>query len=163
MIQRLKAFLTAASPGSPADSPSGQKHPDEALRLATASLLIEAAMMDGTLEVAELDVIKTLLADYFELSSEEVAELVEAGEAAAADSIQLYGFTKEIKDNFDQDERIRMIEMLWEVAYTDGRLHHLETNLIRRVAGLIYVPDRESGEAHRRVREKRERNHANAL
>jgi uncharacterized tellurite resistance protein B-like protein len=163
MIQRLKAFLTATSSGSSTDSQSGQKHPEEALRLATATLLIEAAMKDGTLETAELDVIKTLLADYFELSSEEVAELVETGEKAAADLTQLYGVTRIIKDHFDQDERIQMIEMLWEVAYTDGRLHHLETNLIRRIAGLIYVPDRESGEAHRRVREKRDSNHADAL
>ena len=120
-------------------------------------------MMDGAIETAELDVIKTLLSDYFELSSEEVAELVSAGEAAAADSAQLYGFTRVIKDNFNHDERIRMIEMLWEVAYTDGRLHHLETNLIRRIAGLIYVPDRESGEARRRVSAKRESKHADAL
>lgn len=163
MIQRLKAFLTATSSGSSTDSQSGQKHPEEALRLATATLLIEAAMKDGTLETAELDVIKTLLADYFELSSEEVAEFVETGEKAAADLTQLYGVTRIIKDHFGQDERIQMIEMLWEVAYTDGRLHHLETNLIRRIAGLIYVPDRESGEAHRRVREKRDSNHADAL
>ena len=155
MIQRLKAFLAAASPDSSSGSTSGQKHPDEALRLATATLLIEAAMMDGTVETAELDAIKALLADHFELSSEDVEELVKEGEAVAADSAQLYGFTRVIKDNFDHDERVRMIEMLWEVAYTDGHLHHLETNLIRRIAGLIYVPDRESGEARKRVRAKR--------
>ena len=141
MIQRLKAFLTAATPGSSSGSSPGQNHPDEALRLATASLLVEAALMDGTVETAELDVIKTLLAEHFELSSEEVTELVLAGEAATADSAQLYGFTRVIKDNFNHAERVRMIEMLWEVAYTDGRLHHLETNLVRRIAGLIYVPD----------------------
>jgi uncharacterized tellurite resistance protein B-like protein len=44
--------------------------------------------------------------------------------------------------------------MLWEVAYADGRLHHMESSLIRRVAGLLYVPDQDSGAARRRVRER---------
>ena len=52
-----------------------------------------------------------------------------------------------------------MIEMLWEVAYTDGSLDHLEDNLIRRIAGLIYVPEIETGEARRRVRENLKINH----
>jgi len=103
------------------------------------------------------------LADYFQLSDEEVAELVADGEAAAQDSAELYGLTRTLKDNFDHEERVQMIEMLWEVAYTDGRLHHLETNLIRRIAGLIYVPDRESGEARKRAQAKRENKQIDAL
>ncbi|MGA0394279.1 MAG: TerB family tellurite resistance protein, partial [Rhodospirillales bacterium] len=139
------------------------KHPDEAIRLATATLLIEAAMMDGETDEAEITIIQDLLADYFQLSDEEVAELVADGEAAAQDSAELYGLTRTLKDNFDHEERVQMIEMLWEVAYTDGRLHHLETNLIRRIAGLIYVPDRESGEARKRAQAKRENKQIDAL
>ncbi|MEL0107650.1 MAG: TerB family tellurite resistance protein [Rhodospirillaceae bacterium] len=159
MIKRLKALLTADL--SPSHGTS--KHPDEAIRLATATLLIEAAMMDGETDEAEITIIQDLLADYFQLSDEEVAELVADGEAAAQDSAELYGLTRTLKDNFDHEERVQMIEMLWEVAYTDGRLHHLETNLIRRIAGLIYVPDRESGEARKRAQAKRENKQIDAL
>jgi uncharacterized tellurite resistance protein B-like protein len=59
-----------------------------------------------------------------------------------------------IKDSFDQEERVELMEMLWEVVYADGALHHLEANLMRRIAGLIFVPDRESGEARKRALSK---------
>jgi uncharacterized tellurite resistance protein B-like protein len=48
-----------------------------------------------------------------------------------------------------------MIEMLWEVVYADGNVDHLEANLLRRVAGLLYVTDRESGEARKRVLDRK--------
>jgi uncharacterized tellurite resistance protein B-like protein len=62
-----------------------------------------------------------------------------------ANSSQLYSFTRVVKDNFDHAERVELMEMLWEVVYADGALHHLEASLMRRVAGLIYVPDAASG------------------
>ncbi len=155
MFQRLQALLS----GADLESNSQEKHPDEDLRLATAALLVEAAMMDGQTGGAELKTVESLLAEHFGLTDEEVVLLVEAGQAAATDSSQLYGFTRVIKDRYSQEERIRMIEMLWEVAYIDGQIHHLESNLIRRVAGLIYVPDRENGDARKRVREKLGKNH----
>ena len=158
MIERLKALFGGETSGSRPP----QHHTDRDIRLATAALLVEAAMMDGDIGNDELDVIRGLLADYFELGDEEVADLIADGTAAAADSSQLYGFTRVLKDRFSHEERVQMIEMLWEVAYTDDRLHHLETNLIRRIAGLIYVPDRESGEARRRAQAKRRGKHAGA-
>ncbi|MEQ8194290.1 MAG: TerB family tellurite resistance protein [Rhodospirillales bacterium] len=151
MIDRLIALFTQETAAS--RTPHG--HPARDLRLAAAALLVETAMMDGEVDAAEMEVIRRLLADYFGLSEDESAELIADGRAAAADSSQLYGFTRVIKDRFSPEERVQMIEMLWEVAYTDDRLHHLETNLIRRIAGLIYVPDRESGEARQRVLAKK--------
>ena len=56
-----------------------------------------------------------------------------------------------VKDGFDQEERIRLIEMLWEVAYADGELHDYEASLMRRITGLLYISDRDSGEARQRV------------
>lgn len=155
MLKRLKDFLTAPTPGSS----EIQKNNLEMIRLATAALLVEAALMDGVIEPIELKTIKNLLSEYFLLSSEEVQELVSEGETKASGSTDLYGLTKIIKDNFSQEDRIYMIEMLWEVAYTDGSLDHLEDNLIRRIAGLIYVPEIETGEARRRVRENLKINH----
>jgi len=68
-----------------------------------------------------------------------------------ARSSQLVRFTRTIKDEFGPQQRIDFIEMLWEVAYADAHLHPYEANLLRRVAGLIYVPDQESGAARKRV------------
>lgn len=62
-----------------------------------------------------------------------------------------------IKDRFDEKERIRLVEMLWEVVYADGQAHDYEANLLRRIAGLIYVADRDSGAARKRVLARRKK------
>ena len=123
----------------------------ERLRVATSALLIEAALLDGHFGEDEQATIAALLQNHFELSAQDTSDLMDEGRKAVADSNELYGFTRIIKDHFSEDERIRMIEMLWEVAYSDGQLHHFEANLVRRVAGLVYVSDRESGDARKRV------------
>ena len=70
---------------------------------------------------------------------------------AVRETSQLYAFTRVIKDHFDEAERVDMIEMLWEVAFADGHADDFEHNLIQRVAGLIYVSDRDRGIARKRV------------
>lgn len=145
MIDRLKALF---SPNRPAGD-DGSRRDD--LGLATAALMVEAALMDGHMDDDERTAITRLLGDHFDLDPDQAAELLEAGHKAVMDTGQLYGFTKIIKDRFDNEERVRMIEMLWEVAYADGHVHHFESNLVRRLAGLLYVSDRESGSARKRV------------
>ena len=87
----------------------------------------------------------------FELTEAEARSLLELAGDEVANASQLYGFTRVVKDNFDHDERVELMEMLWEVVYADGALHDLEASLMRRIAGLIYVPDRESGAARKRA------------
>ena len=69
----------------------------------------------------------------------------------AENAVEMSRFTSLLRDQFDHEERIEMIEMLWHVVYVDGKIHDHEANLLRRVAGLLYVSDRESGEARKRV------------
>ena len=121
------------------------------MRLAAAALLVEAAKLDGTFDEAERAQIAGLLEDRFGMAAADVAALIEAADEETERAGGLYGFTKEVRLNFDHEERISMIEMLWEVAYADGSLHDFESNMLRRVAGLLYVTDRESGEARKRV------------
>jgi uncharacterized tellurite resistance protein B-like protein len=59
-----------------------------------------------------------------------------------------------INDNLEPEERATILEMLWEVAYADGVVHPYESNLVRRVAGLLYVTDHDSGAARKRVVER---------
>lgn len=145
MIGRLKKLLAGSGPMAGPDA--GQA----GLRLASAALLVEAGCMDGFLDADETAAIRALLIGQFDLNGADADALVEAGRDAVSRSSELYGFTKTIKDGLDHDGRVRMIEMLWEVAYADGILHDYESNLVRRVAGLLYVPDRESGAARKRV------------
>lgn len=132
-------------------APEGEPREKAELRLAAAALLVEAAKLDGAFDGVERVRIAGLLKDRFGMEGDDVAELIEAADEETDLAGGLYGFTKEIRVNFDHAERVSMIEMLWEVAYADGSLHDFESNMLRRVAGLLYVTDRESGEARKRV------------
>jgi len=121
------------------------------LHLAAASLMVEAARLDDTVTVEERARILTLVRQRFSLSDAEAEELVASAEKMTEGPAQWYGFTAKLKDAFDYEERVGLIEMLWEVVYADGELHHLESSLLRRVGGLLYVSDRDRGEARRRV------------
>lgn len=121
---------------------------------ALAALLIETARSDDRIEAREQGVIARVLARRFGLAAGEVARLVAAAEQGARAATDLYRFTRVVVDNFTEAERIGVIEMLWEVAYSDGKLSGDEDTLIRRVAGLIYVSDHDRGDAKQRARER---------
>lgn len=147
MFDRLKRLLGDASPNNRAS----RQHSFEERQLAAAALMVEAARLDDDFDADERDRIQTLLQDHFSLKLEEAEGLLKAGEQASEDSVEWQGFTRAIKDGFEPMERIALIEMLWEVAYADGELHDYEASLIRRITGLLYVSDRDSGEARKRV------------
>lgn len=148
MLAHVKAFLQDRQ--GRARSSDG-RHSDEELRLAAAALLIEAARLDGKFDPKERARVAAVLQTRFTLDAAEVSSLIDAAATVVDDSVEIYGFTREIKQNFDHDERVKLIEMLWEVAYADGELHPYEANLLRRVSGLLYVTDQESGAARKRV------------
>jgi len=148
MFARLKRLIGDAA--APADGKTS--HSFEEKQLAAAALMVEAARLDSSFDEVERERIESLLQNHFALASEEAQALLAAGQEASDNSVEWQGFTRSIKNGFDQDERIAIIEMLWEVAYADGELHDYEASLIRRITGLLYVPDRESGEARKRVR-----------
>ena len=124
--------------------------PDE-LQVAVAVLLIEAARMDDHFEASERAVIERLLATRFELSVESTQALIKKAEETAARSSQLHPFTRMAVERMSPEQRIKLIEMLWEVAYADGVLDPEEDMLLRRVAGLVYVSDQDRVAARLRV------------
>lgn len=144
MLTRLLALLTGQD-----------KLPSEAdrdnLEVAVAALLVEAARMDDSFDERERAVITGLLQDRFGLTPEATASLLAEAEAAAAQSSQLFGFTRLVVKELEPEERVRIIEMLWEVAYADGALDPHEDMLLRRIAGLIHVTDQDRGAARKRV------------
>ncbi len=149
MIERIKAMLgdRPADRGSAALALSGQ----ERLQLAAASLLVEAARMEDGIDEAERHRIGELVRWRFKLSEQDAEDLVEAAVAATRDTVQWYGFTATVRESFDEVERVQLIEMLWDVAYADGQVQDLEASLLRRIAGLLHVTDRDSGAARKRA------------
>jgi uncharacterized tellurite resistance protein B-like protein len=144
MIDRILGWLTAA-PGEHAGKP-----PDE-LELALAVLLVEAAHSQDHFDESERGVIRHLLARRFNLSAVDARALLVAGEREAERAAELFHFTQIINDRLSFEQRVELIEMMWEVAYADGALDEYEDSLLRRVGGLIYIPDHERGMARQRV------------
>jgi uncharacterized tellurite resistance protein B-like protein len=130
--------------------------PAQDLRLSVAVLLLEAARQDDNFDARERAVIMALLARRFTLSPEECEKLIAAAEAHAAELVQLHGHTSAIAAAMSPEERVELIEMLWGVAYADGVLDPEEDLLIRRIAGLVYVDDRERVLARQRVLARRQ-------
>jgi uncharacterized tellurite resistance protein B-like protein len=147
MLHRLKAFLQDFAADPEHHAPSGA---DE-LRLAAAVLLAEAARVDGSVEPEERRAVARLLRERFDLAEDEAAELAALAEQRAERSAQYFGFIEVVNRRFTYEERVGLIEMLWEVVYSDGRLDELQASLMRRMAGLLYVSDPDSGAARKRA------------
>jgi uncharacterized tellurite resistance protein B-like protein len=150
MINRIKSFFVDHRARTESDAADHHHSVDE-FHLAAAALLVHAASVDASFDDAERATIMTLIESRLKLSPEEARALFEAAHQAADRSIQLHGFTHAVKNGFSYDERVELIEMLWEVVYADGKLDEFESQLMRRIGGLIYVDDRDRGMARKRV------------
>ncbi len=121
----------------------GRRLADHDLRLATAALLIHAAAIDGNVSEAERHKLQGLLQQRFELGDAAAAELIEQATIADEKAVDLYHFTHLLNDRLDETERLRMVEMMWAIAYADGAASDYEDNLIWRVADLLGVSSTE--------------------
>ena len=108
------------------------------------ALLIHAAKIDENYTDAEKEIIKKAIINLNITESDKVEELIKQAEKKEQDSNQIIDFTKEIKKN-PMNYRIKIIEILWKIVYSDGTSDGYESNLIRRVCGLLYVSDKDSG------------------
>ncbi|ABS63315.1 protein of unknown function DUF1332 [Parvibaculum lavamentivorans DS-1] len=144
MLGTLKSFLLGATTESEAPGPDD-------LQIAVVALLIRAATSDANFGDEERAAIRRISADSFGLPPEEVTELIAAAEGEEAETLDLHRWTQAIKASYSEEDRVGLIEKMWEVVYADGVLDDYEANLLRRVAGLIYVPDRTCGQARQRV------------
>jgi uncharacterized tellurite resistance protein B-like protein len=150
MLDALMRLLTGSDDtDSAADRDEGN---DPAFALAV--LLLETARSDDSVTESERRVIERALARRFDLRPFETARLVEAARQGVIRSTDLYNSTRTVVQHFSEQERVGVIEMLWDVAYSNGAVSGDEDTLIRRVAGLLYVSDRDRGEAKRRARER---------
>ncbi|MEE2705268.1 MAG: TerB family tellurite resistance protein [Pseudomonadota bacterium] len=119
------------------------------LEKAVSSLVIEAAMADGEFSDIEKKHIKSVLYDLFSFNDELIEDLIEETEQVVKKSSQLYGFSKTLRDSMEYQERLEIIQMMWEITYADGKLDDFEANLIRRASGLLYIDDIDCGTARK--------------
>ncbi|MBL6604564.1 MAG: TerB family tellurite resistance protein [Alphaproteobacteria bacterium] len=117
---------------------------DELASLVTA-LMIEAANADGSLAEEEKVLITEVIARQFELGADKAAEMMRAAIDQSSERVELHSLLRRLRDNSDYEERLGVMEMVWMVVLADGKLDHIEAQLMRRLAGLLFVSDVDSG------------------
>lgn len=113
---------------------------EHALQLATAALLVEMTRADFQVTADERRAIDDALNEVFDLGDEETRELVRLAERELGDSASLFQFTHLIDKEFPMEKKIRIIEMLWRIAYSDACKDKHEEYLVRKIADLLHVP-----------------------
>ena len=106
--------------------------------------LIHAAKIDDNYTSIEKEIIKKALINLSSITPNEAENVLIEAEKKEMESNQIIEFTREIKKN-SMEFRLKIIEILWKIVYSDGANDNFESNLIRRVCGLLYVSDRDAG------------------
>ena len=113
-------------------------------KILIASILVHAAKIDEAYTDIEKEIIKKALLNLYGIEKVEAEKILTLAEIKEQESNQIIEFTKEIK-KYSMEFRLKIIEILWKIVYSDGSSDSYESNLIRRVCGLLYVSDRDSG------------------
>ena len=150
MINFIKSLLDASLTQEP--------NQDKKLSLATSvyALLIEVAKSDQDFSDSEKEHIDTMCARYFGLSEEEVLEVETAAKRELEQAIDLYHLTKDIRQNFTVEERTEILEMIWAIVYTDGKIDPYEEQLTRRLCDLIGLQHQHYMQAKKSASQKEE-------
>ena len=109
-----------------------------------AALLIHAARIDDNYTAIEKEIIKKALIDLKLVEQNNSEKLLSEAEIKEQDSNQIVEFTREIKKN-SMKFRLKIVEILWKIIYSDNISDNYESNLIRRICGLLYISDKDSG------------------
>ena len=116
-----------------------------------AALLVHAAKIDDNYSATEKTLIKKSVMTLNSISEQEAESIIVKAEAKEQESNQLIGFTSKIKKK-PMEFRLKIIEILWKIVYSDRTNDSYESNLIRRVCGLLYISDKDSGIIKMKVR-----------
>ena len=121
-----------------------EKISNENANISIVALLINAAKIDENYTETEKEIIKKVIMELNDISYNETEKILKISEKLESESNQIVEFTKEIKKR-PMEFRLKIIEILWKIVYSDGSDDNFESNLIRRVCWLLYVSDRDSG------------------
>ncbi len=132
---------------------SSQEKKDHALRLASAALLIEMTRVDDTVKEVELQTVLNAIRKTFQLSTEETTELLDLAQQEAQQSTCYYEFTSLINREFTQEEKVKLVEQMWLVAFADKELEKHEEHLVRKISELLYVSHKDFISAKHRAQQ----------
>jgi uncharacterized tellurite resistance protein B-like protein len=152
MISAIKQFFKEYIKPSPDSSDKVSKH---SLQLATAALLIEMMRADAKVSEDERRTITKTIRAKFKLTEKETDALLQLAEKEIQKSTGYYKFTSLINKGFTYEQKVKVVEYIWEVAFADTELDKHEEHMVRKIANLIYVSHKDFIETKLRVRKKR--------
>lgn len=147
MLDTLKALFSDLAGGAKPQ----ERFKDNDYRLAAAALLVHVVGIDGAVTDAERDKLHAIVKYRFNLDDEAATALIEEASHVEGESVDLYAFTSMINRALDEEGRKRIIEMMWETIYADGRVNEFEDNVVWRVADLLHVSSRDRMELKHQV------------
>ena len=156
MLKTLKdLFDTLLAPQPAAAAGAGLAGSEHRLQLATAVLLVEVMRADTSFHAGERQAVQAALTEKFALGPDEADRLSEMAEATSRQATDLFSFTSGVNAHFSMEQKVRMVELMWRVAYADGHLADHERHTIWRVADLLHVPQGAYVLARQRAQEDR--------
>lgn len=146
MLKEIRSFFADLTGGK-----ESAHFEDNDYRLAAAALLVHVATLEGALSKTSREKLRALLKSRFELTDALTEELIDAAVAADHEAIDFYHFTSLLNRALNEEGRQRIVEMMWEMVYADGRVSEFEDNVMWRVSDLLGVSARERIELRRQV------------
>lgn len=137
MLRTLQDLFESITTPAASASPAATEH---TLQLATAVLLVEVMRSDAELHADERSAVIHALRDKFALAPDELERLLELALQASRQATDFFGFTSRLNEAWSMEQKIRMVEHLWRVAYADGTLSAHENHVMRRLSDLLYIP-----------------------
>jgi uncharacterized tellurite resistance protein B-like protein len=137
MLRQLIARVTSAIEST--DSESNDLDRETALRMATTVLMIDVARADHVFEDSEFDRVLELVESHFGVTGIEAAELVDVASDKAEHLTSAFEFTQVLHKHLDESEKARIVSLLWQIAYADGRLDKYEDSLVLKISDLLHV------------------------
>jgi uncharacterized tellurite resistance protein B-like protein len=116
------------------------------------ALLVHAAKIDENYTDIEKQMIKRVISELNKISLDESTKLLEIAEKIEEESNQIVGFTSEIKKH-SIEFRLKIIEIIWKIVYSDGTNDNYESNLVRRICGLLYISDKDNGIIKKKIQD----------
>ena len=145
MLKIVRSLISRTEPIS--DKPSEENR----IVVATCVLLLEMAHSDGEFHDMEGLVVEDLLARKYDMPPEARKELIEYARKKSDASIDLHQFTRQINENFTEEEKMQVVRTLWRIVYADGVLDKYEDYLMRKLVKLLRLSHRQMIEAKVKV------------
>jgi len=134
MLGAIKRFFNK---DEPPDSKNGSRTTAHDIRVATCALFVEMARIDQKFTQAEVDTIIAILKERYGLTREHADELLAEADRELAHSVDLWQFARLINENYSVDEKIEIIETLWQMVFVDGKMDRYEHYLMNKLKNLL--------------------------